>query len=180
MLAGSSETVPGGCRSCRARCCARDTLAGVAAIVGGDEAIMELRQGGRWWSRAIAATTIGYGIFLGLTPQALAQAFPFGSELVLDANPMRGSKKIPSIDIGQNGTADIDLWCNAVKARLVIAANTITIITGEMSSRQCPPERARADEELLTALNEVTNWRMESEALVFTGGRTLRFRVQTN
>ena len=93
---------------------------------------------------------------------------------------MRGSKKIPVIGIGQDGTADIGLWCNAVKARLVVAAHTITIITGDLPPRQCPPDRARADEELLAALNEATAWRMESEALVFTGGRTLRFRVQTN
>jgi heat shock protein HslJ len=116
----------------------------------------------------------------GLAANALAQPFPFGTELVLDASPMRGSKKIPVLDIGQDGAADIDLWCNTVKARLVVAANTITIVTGEMSTRQCPPDRARADEELLAALNDVTSWRMEREALVFTGGRTLRFRVQTN
>lgn len=141
---------------------------------------MELRRGGSWWGRFIAMAAIGGAMLLGLAPHVLAQAFPFGSELVLDANPMRGSKKIPVLDIGQDGTADIDLWCNTVKARLVIAANTVTIITGEVSARQCPPDRARADSELLTALNEVTNWRMEHETLVFTGGRTLRFRVQTN
>ncbi len=141
---------------------------------------MELRRGGGWWGRSIATAAIGGGMLLGLTPHALAQGFPFGSELVLDADPMRGSKKIPILDIGQDGTADIDLWCNTVKARLVVAANTVTIITGEVSARQCPPDRARADSELLSALNEVTNWRMEHQALVFTGGRTLRFRMQTN
>jgi hypothetical protein len=77
-------------------------------------------------------------------------------------------------------TAEIDLWCNSVKAQLVIAASTITIITGEMSSRQCPPARARADDDLLTALNQVTNWQMDDSALVLTGGRTLRFLRQTN
>ena len=141
---------------------------------------MELRRGRCWWGWSIAMAAIGGGVLLGLASHALAQAFPFGSELVLDANPMRGSKKIPILDIGEDGTADIDLWCNTVKARLVVAASTVTIITGEMSARQCPPDRTRADSELLTALNEVTNWRMEHEALVFTGGRTLRFRVQTN
>jgi heat shock protein HslJ len=141
---------------------------------------MELRRWGCGWDRLIAAVAVGGGMFLGWAPGALAQGFPYGSELVLDANPMRGSKKIPVLDIGQNGEAEIDLWCNTVKARLVVAANTITIITGEMSARQCPPDRARADEDLVAALNNVTNWRMEPEALVFTGGRTLRFRVQTN
>ena len=141
---------------------------------------MEAGQGRCWWGQLIAVVVVGGGMLLAMTANALAQAFPYGMELVLDANPMRGSKKIPVLDIGQDGSADIDLWCNTVKARLVVAANTITIITGEMSARQCPPERARADDELLNALNEVTNWRMEREALVFTGGRTLRFRVQTN
>ena len=94
--------------------------------------------------------------------------------------PFTYDDQIPVLDIGANGTAGIELWCNSVKAQLVVAGNTITIITGEMSARQCTPERARADEELLAALNQATNWRMENSALVLTGGTTLRFRVQTN
>jgi heat shock protein HslJ len=141
---------------------------------------MELGRVRSWWGHSMAAAAIGGAIFLCLAPNVLAEPFPFGSELVLDANPMRGSKKIPVLDIGQNGLAEIDLWCNSVKVQLVVAANTITIITGEISSRQCPPDRARADDDLLTALNQVTNWRMEDSALVFTGGKTLRFLRQTN
>jgi heat shock protein HslJ len=141
---------------------------------------MELRRVRRWRGRAIWVAAFGSAVFVSLAPNAFAEPFPFGSELVLDVNPMRGSKKIPVFDIGQNGTAEIDLWCNSVKAQLVVAANTITIITGEMSSRQCPPDRARADDDLLTALNEATNWRIEDSALVLTGGKTLRFRRQTN
>jgi heat shock protein HslJ len=140
---------------------------------------MQLRRM-RGQRRSIATAAMGGAIFLCMAPHALAQPFPFGSELVLDAEPMRGSKKLPVLDIGQNGAADIELWCNSVKAQLVVAANTITIITGQMSSRQCPPNYARADDELLTALNQVTNWRLEEFALVFTGGKTLRFRMQTN
>jgi heat shock protein HslJ len=140
---------------------------------------MQLRRM-RGQRRSIATAAMGGAIFLCMAPHALAQPFPFGSELVLDAEPMRGSKKLPVLDIGQNGAAEIELWCNSVKAQLVVAANTITIITGQMSSRQCPPNYARADDELLTALNQVTNWRLEEFALVFTGGKTLRFRMQTN
>ena len=141
---------------------------------------MELCRVRRWRGRSIAVAAIGGTIFLCLAPHAFAEQFPFGSELVLDVNPMRGSKKIPLLDIGQTGTAEIDLWCNSVKAQLIVAANTITIITGEMSSRQCAPEFARADDELIEALNQATNWRMENLALVLTGAKTLRFRVQTN
>jgi len=141
---------------------------------------MELRRVRRWWRRSSAVAAVGGAIALSLAPKGFAEPFPFGSELVLDADPMRGSKKIPVLDIGQNGAAEIDLWCNTVKVQLVVAGNTITIITGEMSSRQCPPDRARADDDLLTALNQATNWRIDDEALVFTGGKTLRFRRQTN
>jgi heat shock protein HslJ len=131
-------------------------------------------------SASLLSTTLAGVVLLLLAPHAAAQSFPYGSELLLDANPMRGSKKIPILEIGRNGTAEIELWCDSVKAQLIIAANTITIITGERSTRQCPPDRARADEELLDALSQATTWRMEPSALVFTGGRTLRFRVQTN
>ena len=141
---------------------------------------MKLCRARSWFARSIPVAATGATIFFCLALNAFAQSFPFGSELVLDADPMRGSKKIPVLDIGENGTAEIELWCNNVKAQLVVAGNTITIITGELSARQCSPERARADEELLAALNQATNWRMENSALVLTGGRTLRFRVQTN
>ena len=122
---------------------------------------------------------LGLAMLAGPMP-AYADGFPFGRELLLDAAPMRGSKKVPILDIGEAGTAEIELWCNSVKAQLVIAADTITIITGEMSARQCPAEFIRADAELIEALNQVTNWRMENLALVLTGSKTLRFRVQTN
>jgi hypothetical protein len=130
-------------------------------------------------SLGVAATAFA-ALFIS-TADALAQSFPFGRELVLDANPMRGSKKLPVLDLGDRGTAEIDLWCSSVKAQLIIAANTI--ITGDKAPRSCAPELARADDDLIDALNQATNWRMEDYALVFTGaagGRTLRFRIQTN
>ncbi len=134
----------------------------------------------RSWLFRTAHVVAGIVALISAAPGAFAQSFPFGRELVLDVNPMRGSKKVPVLDIGDRGSAEIELWCNSVKAQLVVAANTITIITGEMSSRQCAPEVVRADEDLLAALNQVTGWRMENSALVLSGSRTLRFRVQTN
>ena len=122
---------------------------------------------------------LGLAMLAGPMP-VRADEFPFGHELLLDASPMRGSKKVPILDIGDAGTAEIELWCNSVKAQLVVAGDTITIITGETAARQCAPDRARADEDLLAALNSVTNWRMERSALVLSGSRTLRFRVPTN
>ena len=112
--------------------------------------------------------------------QTNAQSFPYGRELRLDADPMRGSKKVPILDIGDDGNAEIELWCSSVRAQLIVAAGTITIIAGPRSPRQCGPDLGRADDDLLAALSEVTAWRMDSAALVLTGGRMLRFVVQTN
>jgi len=106
--------------------------------------------------------------------------FPFGRELLLDTQPMKGSKRIPGLATEANGTATIDLWCNSVQGQLVVAADTITIITGEMTTRQCPPDRAQGDEDMLAALNQVTNWRFDGNMLVLTGAQTMRFRLTTN
>ena len=107
-------------------------------------------------------------------------SFPFNHELLLDTQPIKGSKRVPSLDIGADGAAEFDLWCNTVRSQLVVAGDTITILTGPRTERPCPPERVRDDEEMLTALTEVTNWRREGDVLVLTGARTLRFRLQTN
>ena len=109
-----------------------------------------------------------------------AQDFPYGREFRLDVNPMRGSKRIPGLEIGMNGDATFDLWCNSVQAKLVVAADTITILTAPPPEIPCPPERARGDEDLLATLNDVTNWRMEGQFLVLTGAKALRFRLNTN
>ncbi len=106
--------------------------------------------------------------------------FPFNRELLLDAPPMKGSKRVPSLDIGPNGAAEFVLWCNTVRGQLVVAGDTITILTGPSTERQCPQERLRGDEEMLAALTEVTNWRREGDLLILSGPRTVRFRLQTN
>jgi heat shock protein HslJ len=106
--------------------------------------------------------------------------FPFGKELFLDARPMKGSKRIPIIDVSENGAAAIDLWCNSVQAQLVVVNDTITVLTGQQTDRACPPERARGDQEIMDALQQVTNWRREGDSVVLIGPRTLRFRLPTH
>ena len=130
--------------------------------------------------RAALALALGTAAAALQASAVAAQEFPFGSELVLDVKPMKGSKRVPMLDIDQKGLAEIDLWCNSVKGQMVVAGDTITILTGEKTARTCPPERAQADDEVLGALNEVTSWRREGDILVLIGTRTMRFRLQTN
>lgn len=108
------------------------------------------------------------------------QGFPFDSELLLDARPMPGSKRIPNMDVGANGTIALEMWCNRVEGQVIVAGDTITVLTGETTNRPCPPERARGDAELLSALTEVTGWRRQGSTVMLIGPKTLRFRLATN
>jgi heat shock protein HslJ len=124
---------------------------------------------------------IGIAVFLlSICGAAADSAFPFGHELLLDARPMKGSKRVPALDIRDNGAAEIDLWCNSVQGQIVVSSDTISITTGEMTGRQCEPERMRGDDDMLSALSQVTNWRLQGDTLILNGPRTMRFRLETN
>ena len=114
------------------------------------------------------------------TVAAHAQEFPFESELLLDARPLPGSKRIPNLEISANGTIALEMWCNRVDGQVVVAGDTITVMTGAPTERSCPPERVRGDADLIEALNAVTNWRREGDFVRLIGPKTLRFRVPTN
>ena len=121
-------------------------------------------------------------VLTGLPGAAAGQAqFPFESELILDVAPMRGSKKILNLDVDAKGGIAMEMWCNRVEGQFVVAADTVTVLTGKATQRQCPPERAAGDEQLLAALGQVTNWRRRGDTLELTGGpRPLKFKVPTN
>jgi heat shock protein HslJ len=108
------------------------------------------------------------------------KGFPFDSELMLDVRPMKGSKRVPIIEIGPDGRAAIDLWCNSVEGRIVIVQASITVMTGKMTDRQCDPARMRGDEELLAALQQATSWSRERDVITLRGGKPLRFRKPSN
>ena len=132
------------------------------------------------WYRGLAAAVVGMQLAVAAYAPAQAQEFPFESELLLDARPLPGSKRIPNLEVAANGTIALEMWCNRVDGQVVVAGDTITVITGQPTERQCSPERARGDAELLEALNAVTNWRRQGDSVVLVGPKTLRFRAPTN
>jgi META domain len=134
------------------------------------------------FGRAIcAAVLLGASAMIALSHFAQAQeAFPFDDELLLDARPMKGSKRVPSLDIRAGGVGSIDLWCDSVQAQFVVAGDTVTILMGQKSGESCTPEREQADAELQAALEQVTNWRQEGDTLVLIGPQQLRFSRPLN
>ncbi len=76
-----------------------------------------------------------------------------------------------------NGTIALEMWCNRrVEGQVVVAGDTITVITGQPTDRGCSPERARADTDLPGgAERRDTNWRRQGDSVVLIGPKTLRF-----
>jgi heat shock protein HslJ len=123
---------------------------------------------------------VAFVLGLLLVSAAQAQDFPYDRDLVLDARPMRGGKRVPIISVEARGEMQIDLWCKRGQGQAVIAGETITIIIRDMADDACTPERAQADEQMLLALSLVTTWSMRGDVLIFNGGATLRFRAAAN
>jgi hypothetical protein len=119
---------------------------------------------------------------IGVLPAALAgdSTFPFDSELVLDTPPLYGSKRVPMLEIDDNGAATIDLWCASVHGQATVGSTSITIVAEPADTAQCTPERQTGDQDLLTALSQVTSWRRDGDLVEFSGATTLRFRLMTN
>jgi heat shock protein HslJ len=128
-------------------------------------------------SALLALTAMLAGVSAG---SAADRGFPDDGTLLLEAKPMKGSKRVPILQIESRSEASIDLWCNTVPAQLVVAGDTITIILGSPTQRQCDPDRMQADQNLLEALQQVTGWRRQDDLLVLQGERSLRFHLSSN
>jgi heat shock protein HslJ len=127
----------------------------------------------------------------GAWPARAGEPFPYGSELMLDAAPMPGSKRVPMLEIEDDGTASIDLWCGSLHAQATVTDDTIAIVPGQPAGLMpgqpagetqapCDPDRQASDATLLTELTQVTAWRRSGDLVELSGPTTLRYRLMTN
>ena len=119
-------------------------------------------------------------ILLAAGPAVLAAEFPENTTLLLEAKPMKGSKKVPILQIDTKSKAAFDLWCTRVPAEFVVVGDTVTILLGTPARQQCDAERMDADEDLLASLQAVSTWSRQGDLVIFEGERPLRFRIATN
>jgi META domain len=133
----------------------------------------------RFLKQAAAALVLGASVFSAIPACAQAE-FPFGFEMTLDAARQPGSKRIPTLEIGDNGEATLELWCKGGKGQFSVAGNTVIFVAGPMEDRACPPAKAQADDELVAALSEAATWTRQGDVISFIGTRPLRFRLLTN
>ena len=127
---------------------------------------------------AVAAVVLV--VILPAIPAHAQEEFPFGFEMRLEIAPQPGSKRIPTLEIGDNGEATLELWCKGGKGQFSVAGNTVIFVPGPLQDRSCPPARAQADDDLVAALGEAATWKRQGDLVSFIGTRPLRFRINTN
>ena len=113
-------------------------------------------------------------------PACADEEFPFGMVMTLDAARQPGSKRVPNMEIGDNGEAVLELWCKGGKGQFSVAGNTVIFVAGPLEDRPCPQALAQADDDLVAALSDAANWKRQGDLVSFIGPKTLRFRLNTN
>jgi hypothetical protein len=113
-------------------------------------------------------------------PALADDGFPFGLEMTLDVARQPGSKRLPTLEIGDNGEAVLELWCKAGAGQFSVAGNTVIFVAGPLQDRACPPARAQADDDLVAALSDAATWKRQGDFVSFIGTKSLRFRLNTN
>jgi hypothetical protein len=134
-------------------------------------AIMVLRQAGV----ALILLTA-----LQAVPAKADDEFPFGFEMTLDVARQPGSKRLPTLEIGDNGEVILELWCKGGKGQFSVAGNSVIFVAGPLEDRSCPPARAQADDDLVAALGEAATWKRQGDIVSFIGTKSLRFHINTN
>ena len=130
--------------------------------------------------RQVGAALVLVAALQAVPARADDDGFPFGLEMTLDVARQPGSKRLPTLEIGDNGEVVLELWCKAGKGQFSVAGNTVIFVAGPLEDRSCPPDKAQADDDLVAALTEATTWRRQGDAVSFIGSRTLKFHLNTN
>ena len=138
-------------------------------------------SGSGFWTRVAAALALALAsAAFNPGPARANDGFPFGLEMTLDVARQPGSKRIPSLEIGDAGEVVFELWCKGGKGQFSVAGNTVIFVAGAMENRNCAPDRAQADDDLIAALTDAATWKRQGDFVSFVGAKTLRFRINTN
>jgi META domain len=128
----------------------------------------------------LAAFALILAAALQAVPARAQDGFPFGLEMTLDVARQPGSKRLPTLEIGDNGEAVLELWCKGGKGQFSVAGNTVIFVPGPLEDRACAPARAQADDDLVATLSEASTWKRQGDYVSFIGTKPLRFHLNTN
>jgi hypothetical protein len=129
---------------------------------------------------ALFSISIALAGVLGASAACAQEEFPFGFEMTLETRPQPGTKRMPTLEIGDNGEATLDLWCKSGKGQFSVAGNTVIFMPGPMEDRGCTPDRAAIDDDVIATLGEAGTWKRQGDLVSFVGTKSVRFRINTN
>src|SRR4051795_10832657 len=105
----------------------------------------------RCWQAGILA--VGLATLVAAHLDAVAAEFPFDRELLLDVKPLPGSKRVPILEIGADGRAQVDFWCKSGTAQVEVTSETIKFALGPLREEGCTPERLERDDAMIAAFS---------------------------
>lgn len=85
---------------------------------------------------------------------AAAAEFPYDREMLLDVKPLPGSKRVPILEIGADGRAQVDFWCKSGAAQAEVTGETISFTLGPLREEGCTPERLERDDAMIAAFSD--------------------------
>src|SRR5260370_2118176 len=80
-------------------------------------------RGKSFLTQATIMLVLAAGVF-NVVPACADDGFPFGLEMTLDVARQPGSKRLPTLEIGDSGEARLELWCKGGKGQFSVAGNT--------------------------------------------------------
>jgi hypothetical protein len=111
---------------------------------------------------------------------ASAQNCPFDQEMLLEARPLPGSRRVPMMEVHPDGRASVDLWCHSAVAQVALNGNEVKFDFVSANPENCTPERVELDQKMAKDLSEVTHWRRKNDIVEFVGPTSFRFRISTH
>src|SRR5260370_24667780 len=135
-------------------------------------------RGKSFLTQATIMLVLAAGVF-NVVPACADDGFPFGLEMTLDVARQPGSKRLPTLEIGDSGEARLELWCKGGKGQFSVAGNTVIFVAGPLEDRACPPARAQADDDLVAALGEAAALKRQGGFVSFVGTKPRRFLLHT-
>ncbi len=108
--------------------------------------------------------------------------FPFGSEMMLEGESSRAHKRLPMIQVDEDGSATLDLWCGSVLTQISVGTDgSIAIAPGARNNAGCDPEGIASDDDLLDMMLHLSTWWRSGDLVEFSGAPgIMRFRLMTN
>src|SRR5712672_3710805 len=119
--------------------------------------------------RQAAAALILAWTACNVIPALADDGFPFGLEMTLDVTRQPGSKRLPTLEVGDSGEVVLELWCKGGKGQFSVAGNSVIFVPGQMEDRPCPPARGQADDDLIAALTDAATWKRQGDLVTFIG-----------